>query len=72
MKVALDSSIEPGNDVTIAVDSSGINYFDTAKLDGDSEEKIGAALRDVRAGKYIDYFLATQKLISGLQVYLYI
>jgi aryl-alcohol dehydrogenase-like predicted oxidoreductase len=26
----------------------GINYFDTAKLDGDSEEKIGAALRDVR------------------------
>ncbi len=27
---------------------SGINYFDTAKLDGDSEEKIGAALQDVR------------------------
>ncbi len=26
----------------------GINYFDTAKLDGDSEEKIGAALKDVR------------------------
>jgi predicted aldo/keto reductase-like oxidoreductase len=26
----------------------GINYFDTAKLDGDSEEKIGAALHDVR------------------------
>jgi aryl-alcohol dehydrogenase-like predicted oxidoreductase len=26
----------------------GINYFDTAKLDGDSEEKIGAAVRDVR------------------------
>lgn len=26
----------------------GINYFDTAKLDGDSEEKIGAALEDVR------------------------
>ena len=26
----------------------GINYFDTAKLDGDSEEKIGAALQDVR------------------------
>ncbi len=25
-----------------------INYFDTAKLDGDSEEKIGAALHDVR------------------------
>jgi len=25
-----------------------INYFDTAKLDGDSEEKIGAALEDVR------------------------
>jgi predicted aldo/keto reductase-like oxidoreductase len=25
----------------------GINYFDTAKLDGDSEEKIGAALKDV-------------------------
>jgi aryl-alcohol dehydrogenase-like predicted oxidoreductase len=26
----------------------GINYFDTAKLDGDSEEKIGAAFKDVR------------------------
>lgn len=26
----------------------GLNYFDTAKLDGDSEEKIGAALEDVR------------------------
>jgi predicted aldo/keto reductase-like oxidoreductase len=26
----------------------GINYFDTAKLDGDSEEKIGCALQDVR------------------------
>ena len=26
----------------------GINYFDTAKLDGDSEEKIGEALQDVR------------------------
>jgi predicted aldo/keto reductase-like oxidoreductase len=26
----------------------GINYFDTAKLDGDSEEKIGTALKDVR------------------------
>ena len=26
----------------------GINYYDTAKLDGDSEEKIGAALKDVR------------------------
>ena len=26
----------------------GINYFDTAKWDGDSEEKIGAALEDVR------------------------
>jgi aryl-alcohol dehydrogenase-like predicted oxidoreductase len=26
----------------------GINYFDTAKLDGDSEEKIGATLKDVR------------------------
>jgi predicted aldo/keto reductase-like oxidoreductase len=25
-----------------------INYFDTAKLDGDSEEKIGTALQDVR------------------------
>jgi len=30
----------------------GINYFDTAKLDGDSEEKIGTALKDVR-GKCI-------------------
>ena len=27
----------------------GINYFDTAKLDGESEEKVGAALKDVRA-----------------------
>jgi len=26
----------------------GMNYFDTAKLDGDSEEKIGTALHDVR------------------------
>jgi uncharacterized protein len=26
----------------------GINYFDTAKLDGDSEEKIGVALHEVR------------------------
>lgn len=26
----------------------GINYFDTAKLDGDSEQKIGTALKDVR------------------------
>lgn len=26
----------------------GINYFDTARLDGDSEEKIGAALQTVR------------------------
>ena len=26
----------------------GINYFDTAKLDGDSEEKLGVALNDVR------------------------
>ena len=26
----------------------GMNYFDTAKLDGDSEEKIGCALQDVR------------------------
>ena len=26
----------------------GITYFDTAKLDGDSEEKLGAALKDVR------------------------
>jgi predicted aldo/keto reductase-like oxidoreductase len=26
----------------------GINYFDTAKLDGDSEEKIGTALKSVR------------------------
>lgn len=26
----------------------GINYFDTAKLDGDSEKKIGASLQDIR------------------------
>ena len=29
-----------------------INYFDTAKLDGDSEEKIGVALKDVREGAF--------------------
>ncbi|UCC57630.1 MAG: aldo/keto reductase [Candidatus Bathyarchaeum sp.] len=34
----------------------GINYFDTAKLDGDSEEKIGVALKDVRE----EYILATK------------
>ena len=34
----------------------GINYFDTAKLDGDSEEKIGEALKDVRT----DCILATK------------
>ena len=34
----------------------GINYFDTAKLDGDSEEKIGEALKDVRN----DCILATK------------
>lgn len=34
----------------------GVNYFDTAKLDGDSEEKIGAALKDVRD----ECFLATK------------
>jgi len=34
----------------------GINYFDTAKLDGDSEEKIGVALKDVRD----EYVLATK------------
>jgi predicted aldo/keto reductase-like oxidoreductase len=27
---------------------SGINYFDTARWDGDSEEKIGCALKDIR------------------------
>jgi aryl-alcohol dehydrogenase-like predicted oxidoreductase len=27
---------------------TGINYFDTARAYGDSEEKIGAALKDVR------------------------
>ena len=26
----------------------GINYFDTARWDGDSEEKLGPALKDVR------------------------
>ena len=34
----------------------GINYFDTARLDGDSEEKIGEALKDVRD----DCILATK------------
>jgi predicted aldo/keto reductase-like oxidoreductase len=38
---------EAANVVKHAFDC-GINYFDTAKLDGDSEEKIGAALQDVR------------------------
>ena len=34
----------------------GINYFDTAKLYGDSEEKIGTALKDARK----DCILATK------------
>ncbi len=41
------ASAEAARVVREAVDC-GINYFDTAKLDGDSEEKIGAALADVR------------------------
>ena len=39
---------EAGSVVRHAYDL-GINYFDTAPLDGDSEEKIGNALQDVRS-----------------------
>jgi len=43
-----------GIDKSVAVDvvksafGFGINYFDTARWDGDSEEKLGCALKDVR------------------------
>jgi len=35
-------------DVVRQAFESGINYFDTARWDGDSEEKIGHALKDIR------------------------
>jgi len=35
----------------------GINYFDTAKLDGDSEEKLGVALKDVRDEDTVSLFM---------------
>lgn len=41
-------SMEDAKKVVCRAFELGINYFDTAKLDGDSEEKIGAALEDVR------------------------
>ena len=40
-------SAESANEVVRKAFDLGINY-NTAKLDGDSEEKIGAALKDVR------------------------
>jgi predicted aldo/keto reductase-like oxidoreductase len=45
------SELEKPNAVNVVrrAFESGINYFDTARWDGDSEEKIGAALKDVRS-----------------------
>jgi uncharacterized protein len=40
---------EEANSVVRHAYDLGINYFDTAPLDGDSEEKIGNALQDVRS-----------------------
>jgi predicted aldo/keto reductase-like oxidoreductase len=40
---------EEANSVVRHTYDLGINYFDTAPLDGDSEEKIGNALKDVRS-----------------------
>ena len=39
---------EAANAVVRRAFDLGVNYFDTARWDGDSEEKIGAALEDVR------------------------
>jgi predicted aldo/keto reductase-like oxidoreductase len=41
-------STQDAVDVVMLAFNLGINYFDTAKLDGDSEEKIGTALQEVR------------------------
>jgi aryl-alcohol dehydrogenase-like predicted oxidoreductase len=41
-------SIDEAKRVVLRAAELDINYFDTAKLDGDSEEKIGAALKDIR------------------------
>ena len=43
-QISMDEAVK----VVLRAFELGINYFDTAKLDGDSEEKIGAALQDVR------------------------
>jgi len=40
----------------------GINYFDTARAYGDSEEKIGAALKDIR-----DQVIIAPRLIRELK-----
>ena len=44
------TELSPANAVAVVRHAFklGINYFDTAKLDGDSEEKIGTALHEVR------------------------
>jgi predicted aldo/keto reductase-like oxidoreductase len=41
-------SIDEAKKVVLRAAELDINYFDTAKLDGDSEEKIGATLKDIR------------------------
>ncbi|PVX25749.1 MAG: aldo/keto reductase [Candidatus Bathyarchaeum sp.] len=41
-------SMDEAVDVVRRAFDLGINYFDTAKLDGDSEENLGVALEDVR------------------------
>lgn len=41
-------SKDEANKVVMRAYDLGITYFDTAKLDGDSEEKVGTALEDVR------------------------
>lgn len=41
-------SLEDAKKVVQRAFELGINYFDTAKLDGDSEEKIGEAIKDVK------------------------
>ena len=43
-EISLDNAVK----VVRSAFDLGINYFDTAKLDGDSEEKIGEALMDIR------------------------
>ncbi|NLE04377.1 MAG: aldo/keto reductase, partial [Crenarchaeota archaeon] len=43
-QLSLDEAIE----VVQTAFENGINYFDTARWDGDSEQKLGTALKDVR------------------------